>query len=185
LHAKILAMEISYIWNWYACMSTEDLAQYLKDIEPLEAELSSLKQSSEADPLLKEFEVSLSLIKGTILNNSGRFGEAIKLVTKAAQEVTSKEKWVWGHAVYELGTMLLTSVAKLPADHKFHKLGSALEAENLGTPFERCSKAKAKYKELLKFRQDFNFEIRLRFKLQAASTHCSKVHRSMKKEQGI
>mmetsp|Transcript_29668 Transcript_29668/g.75147 ORF Transcript_29668/g.75147 Transcript_29668/m.75147 type:complete len:248 (+) Transcript_29668:1304-2047(+) len=171
---SLAVLEILYLWNMMGSLSPQEL-------EKAEAELKGAERKG-AQGLGAEVEAMRLLILGNVYSYTGRFVEALAQYRKACEFVPQQEKWVWAHAKYEIGSLLLMSVAHLEQSHRFASLSSALVGE--GDVLERATKAKAIFKEVDRFRQDFNFEIRLKFKMQAALKHAGDVKRRLQKDAG-
>jgi len=122
------------------------------------------------------------LMLGNIYSYTGRFVDALAKYRQACEFVPRQEKWVFPHAKFEIGSLLLMSVANLEPHHRFGALALALAGE--GDKLERATKAKAALKEVDSFKQDYNFEIRLKFKMQAALAHSRNVKKKLQKSEG-
>mmetsp|Transcript_25002 Transcript_25002/g.59669 ORF Transcript_25002/g.59669 Transcript_25002/m.59669 type:complete len:677 (+) Transcript_25002:36-2066(+) len=182
LYARMLPLEILYLWNLVPASSKPLLTSRLAEVESIAAEASSRLERQEGnDEKLNELRRTCALVRGICLRETGRFVEALALFREAgAGGVPSGEKWLWAHASYEEGLLLLMSAAQLPEGHAWTGLGAALEGSEEGDAFQRATRAKKLLKEISKSRADYDFEIRLRLRLQSALAHSKKVIKRVK-----
>jgi tetratricopeptide (TPR) repeat protein len=172
---SLAVLEILYLWNMLGSLSPQELAK-------AEADLDAAERTG-AQGLNAEVEAMRLLILGNVFSYTGRYVEALANYRKASEFVPQQEKWVWPHAKFEIASLLLMSVSHLEPSHRFASLSSALAGE--GDALERATKAKAIFKEVDRFKQDFNFEIRLKFKMQAALKHAGVVKAQLQKDAGV
>jgi len=135
---KTMGIELIYLWNGFPNLKPEVLQM-----------MELMVESAKGCPCTPGTEVDTDavclLLSGAIKKNLGKLveAEADYRAVEALESQLKHDVWTVPHAFYEMGVMLLNDPARKAEASKYLKRAQ-------------------------KFSKDFNFEIRLRFRLHAA-----------------